>query len=205
MGHEMVRDWISEHENCCDQQRDVHGVCAPLAKGLGDRRAPIDSQFWHRFTSGLARLWAISKDCRAVQEMLTTMACQITLSIDAVIHDIEGEGDASKFRLLTGSKRKLRVVEDYKEEDGQKKIHDKKVHSGAQLARASGDVDDATARKWGTMHTMSCRAACMDQMTSEGVAWLVSNGSRMASLLRRPMFLTSTTRQSIARRPSHHR
>jgi len=126
VGPEMVRDWISEHENCCDQQRDVHGVCAPLAKGLGDRRAPIDSQFWHRFTSGLARLWAISKDCRAVQEMLTTMACQITLSIDAVIHDIEGEGDASKFRLLTGSKRKLRVVEDYKEEDGQKKIHDKK-------------------------------------------------------------------------------
>ena len=171
--------WLLAVGGRCEQDPDHRGLCSHLACVITDVDLGDGLLKWRYLATVLLRLFGLGTACPAAVAFQSHLVDAVVKSIHGRLDDIEWESDISKFPLLQGSKRKLRIDEDYKREVGQGLVGNKRVHSGAQFARATGDVAACTARQWDGNYMLQYRAACKATCELGEVLWLSSDASRI--------------------------
>lgn len=162
----------------CAMEPDCRGLCCHLAFVVPDGGVADDTR-WRFMVSVLVHLYGISKDCPAAVAAQSQICQAIAEQIDARVENLDVESSALKVDHLRGSKRKLRVDDDYKREVSTVIVAAKRVHSGAQYLRATDEFPESSARRWESSYVLQYRAATIKMCEGCDLIWIASDASRV--------------------------
>lgn len=176
---ESLQIIASQSASACSFDPDSRGICSHMATALPAEGLADGTMVWRYLSCCLVRLYGMSKDCEAALASFISIVGTLADKIDKLVVDMPAPQDILKMELLRGTKRKLRVDEEYKLEVGNGLVCKKRVHSGAQYVKATGDFGESAPRKWEGTTMLQYRAAAMDTCTKGQVVWVASDGSRV--------------------------
>ena len=116
--------------------------------------------------------------CPAVVGSLAILCEEVACCIDTSMPDLTLSDDIRTVSHLSGSSKRRRIDEDFKEVISVGLTFKKKCHSGSQFLHVASDIDERLARNWETRAVANELAACRRSVTCLGVTFVLEDASR---------------------------
>jgi len=170
---------VRSHASSCQQGLVTEGVCTHLVDCCKGCVGADQRQVWNSAADIAASWYGLGAHCKAASACLSAVAQVWSGSMDQRLGTLGLASDVTKETPMQGPKRKLRVDEDLRHHYSQGSVRSKRVHSGAQLAKATADVAVETARRWDDQTLLQYRAAAWATFEEGNIVSIASDGSRI--------------------------
>lgn len=159
----MLQSCANDVRLHCQEGLDQQGCCLHMVSALSDASA-VDGVGcgWQRLLRMMQGAYLRGKTCLAAKAFLGRLAYQLADGVAEQVGNMGAASNLNKINMPMGLVRKRRLDEDDRRHLMRDAVRQKKVHCGARLALATGEVHPETARKWGEAFVKESLAAAWD-------------------------------------------